>query len=155
MHRPVEDGALHQTIIASRKMDALLYDTAVSYREGGDDEPVVGLEELRRDVAVLRSGADANRARLRAADPPGSRLSKFDTLYRGMVCRDVVREDIEKIRAEKEAEGVDPIFTPEPKFPEELTKLFDGQRVSSVEMLEDARYGKFLDHEAGEGDDDE
>ncbi len=49
---------------------------------------------------------------MRAADPPGSSLDKFNALYRGRICRDVIRKDIERIRAEDVANGVDPIFTP-------------------------------------------
>lgn len=141
VYRPVEDGALHQTMIASRKMKVLLYDTAVSYREGGDDEPVGGLEELRRDVAVLRSEADANRAKLRAADPPGVRLARFDSLYKGMICRDVIRVDIEGVRARRKAEGVDPVFPPEPE-PIEMPDAPDGLDLSPADWVAIARgYG--------------
>ena len=132
--RPVEDGALHQTTVAYRVMRAALYGTAVSYRGGGDCEPVCGLEELGRKIAVLRSEADAGRARLRAADPPGSGLRKFDALYKGKVCRDVVREDVEEIRAHHVAAGEDPIFPPEVKYLDEVFEEFRGG-LSAADMV--------------------
>ena len=125
VNRPVEDGALQHTIIAYRETRAALYDTAVSYRKGGGAEPVGGLEDLRENIALLRSGADVCRACVRGANPPGSALSKPDTRYKGRVCRDVAREDIEKIRAEYEADGVDLVFPPVPKRFDELFEEFD------------------------------
>ena len=118
--RPVEDGALHLTTVAYRESRAVLYDTAVSYRGGGDVEPVGGLEELRERIAVIRAKADARRARMRAADPPGSGLPKLDTWYKGRICRDVRRDDVEKVRASRVAAGVDPIFPPKPKCIDDL-----------------------------------
>ena len=112
VNRPVEDGALHSTLTAFRKMMTLLYRNAESYRDGGDGEPVAELEELRESAASLRSRADRRRERLRAADLPGSGLDKFDLLYRGRICKEVVSKRIEKMRAEDVAKGVDPIFTP-------------------------------------------
>ena len=134
--RPVEDGALHHTIVAYREMRAVLYETAVSYRKGGSAEPVGRLEDLRKNIALLRSGADARRAAMMAASPPGSGLPRLDMPYRGMACMDVVRADIEKIRAEDEADGVDPIFPPSPKYLDELFEEFDGTGPSSAEMIE-------------------
>ena len=122
--RPAEDGALHQTAIAYRETGAVLYDTVVSYMGSGGGEPVGALVELRRSIAVLRSEADARRARLGAADPPGLGLPKLDMLYRGKVYRDVVREDMEEIRARHEACGEEPIFPPKPKYPVEAFKAF-------------------------------
>lgn len=113
VNRPVEDGSLHQTFVAFRKTMTLLYRTAESYRDGGVGEPVGELEELRKSVAALRSEADAIRAEMRAADPPGSALDKFDALYRGRICKEVISKRIKEIRAEDVANGVDPIFTPE------------------------------------------
>ena len=110
--RPVEDGSLRHTLVAFRKTMTLLCRTAESYRDGGVGEPVAELEELRKSVARLRSGADASRAEMRAADPPGSALDKFDALYRGRICKSVTSDDIERIRAEDVANGVDPISTP-------------------------------------------
>ena len=113
VNRPVEDGSLHQTFVAFRKTMTLLYRTAESYRDGGVGEPVGELEELRKSVAALRSEADAIRAEMRAADPPGSALDKFDALYRGRICKEVISKRIKEIRAEDVANGADPIFTPE------------------------------------------
>ena len=132
--RPVEDGALHLTTITYREMREVLYGTAVSYRGGGDDEPVAGLEGLRDGIAALRAKADARRAWLRAADPPGSGLSKLDVRYRGRVCRDVVREDMEGVRAYYKANGEDPIFPPEPKYIDDLFGEL-GPGPSSVEIV--------------------
>ena len=132
--RPVEDGALHLTTITYREMREVLYDTAVSYRGGGDDEPVAGLEGLRESIAALRAKADARRAWLRAADPPGSGLPKIDMLYRGKICRDVLKEDMEKIRAHHVADGEDPIFPPEPKYIDDLFGEL-GPGPSSVEIV--------------------
>ena len=112
VNRPVEDGSLRHTLVVFRETMTLLYRTAESYRDGGDGEPVAELEELRKSAAVLRSEADTSRAEMRAADPPGSALDKFDALYRGRICKNVISDNIEKIRAEDVANGVDPIFTP-------------------------------------------
>ena len=112
VNRPVEDGALHSTLTAFRKMMTLLYSNAESYRDGGDGEPVAELEELRESAASLRARADRRREKLRAADLPGSGLDKFESLYRGRICKEVVSKRIEKLRAEDVARGVDPIFTP-------------------------------------------
>ena len=54
VNRPVEDGALHPTIIACREIRAALYDTAVSYREGGGGEPVGDLEALRKSIRTAQ-----------------------------------------------------------------------------------------------------
>ena len=112
VNRPVEDGSINHTFTAFQKMMTLLYNNAESYRDGGNGEPVSELEELRESAASLRSKADKRRERLRAADPPGSGLDKFDSLYRGRICKEVVSKRIEKLRAEDAARGVDPIFTP-------------------------------------------
>ena len=112
VNRPVEDGSINHTFTAFQKMMTLLYNNAESYRDGGNGEPVSELEELRESAASLRSKADKRRERLRAADPPGSGLDKFDSLYRGRICKEVVSKRIEKLRAEDVANGEDPIFTP-------------------------------------------
>ena len=139
VNRPVEDGALHYTTSACREMRALLYGTAKSYREGRDGEPVGGPEELRRSVARLKSGADAYREKLGAADPSGSGLCKYDSLHRGMICRDVIRKDIEKIRAERRARGVDPIFPPKRGSIDDILDRCDGPRWSAAEIMDCAR----------------
>ena len=132
--RPVEDGALHLTTITYREMREVLYNTAVSYRGGGDGEPVAGLEDLRAGIAALRAKADARRAWLRAADPPGSGLPKLDMRYKGRICRDVRREDVERVRAARVAAGDDPIFPPEPKYIDDLFGEL-GPGPSSVEIV--------------------
>ncbi len=132
--RPVEDGALHLTTVAYREAMAVLYGTAVSYRGGGDGEPVGDLEKLRGKIAAIRAKADALRARLRAADPPGSGLPKIDTWYKGRICRDVAREDIEEVRAWFKAAGEDPIFPPEPKCIDDLFGEL-GPGLSSAETV--------------------
>ncbi len=132
--RPVDDGALHLTTIAYREARAVLYDTAVSYRGGGDGEPVGDLEKLRGRIAAFRAKADALRTRLRAADPPGSGLPKLDTLYKGRICRDVRKEDVEKVRASRVAAGVDPVFPPEPKCIDDLFGEL-GPGLSSAETV--------------------
>ena len=132
--RPVEDGALHLTTVAYREAMAVLYGTAVSYRGGGDGEPVGDLEKLRGKIAAIRAKADALRARLRAADPPGSGLPKLDTWYKGRICRDVAREDIEEVRAWLKAAGEDPIFPPEPKCIDDLFGEL-GPGLSSAETV--------------------
>ena len=118
--RPVEDGGMSVTRFAYRETRAILYDTAVSYRGGGDGEPVGDLEKLRGRIASFRTKADALRARMRAADPPGSGLPKSDMLHRGKICRDVVRKNIEIARGWSKAVGNDPIFPPEPKCIDDL-----------------------------------
>ncbi len=154
-NRPVEDGALGHTHVAFRNIIEILHDTAELYREewgikqegplpfwrnvNRDPEPVAKLEEVRKTVADLRSKADAYREELRAADPPGSGLDKYDASYRGNICRDLVREDMEKIRANCRARGVDPIFPPRPKPLDEHFKKCDGPIWSSAEIVAWAR----------------
>ena len=161
-NRPVEDGALYHTEIAFRQMIGLLRSTAELYRrrEGDepdyilekdgrpfpswmpvstDPEPVGKLEELRETIADLRSKADACRAELRAADPPGSGLDKYDAWYKGKICRDVVREDIEEIRAMRRARGDDPIFPPRPRPLDEYFKEPDGTMWSAADIIAWAR----------------
>ena len=138
--RPVDDGALHYTSAAFRRMMTLLYGTAESYRDGVDGEPVGELDDLRRSVALLRSQADARRAELRAAGgPPGSGLSKFDSLFSGRICKDTVREDIERIRAERKARGADPAFFPKEGTVGEILDKCDGPKWSAAETLDWAR----------------
>ncbi len=132
--RPVEDGGMHVTRLAYREARAILYDTAVSYRSGGDGEPVGDLEKLRGRIAAFRAKADALRARLRAADPPGSGLPKSDMRHRGKVCRDVVRKNIETVREWRKAIGDDPVFPPEPKCIDDLFGEL-GPGLSSVETV--------------------
>ena len=135
--RPVDDGAMGPTDIAYRDMMVLLYDTAEAYGAGdgpnpkycmwrprlvecsgdGDVEPIAEMEGVRRRVARERSRADRLRKRLRAADPPGSGLPRIDMPYCGRICRDVVREEQEEIRARDVERGHDPVFPPMPEIP--------------------------------------
>ena len=160
-NRPVEDGALRHTHVAFRNIIWVLHSTAELYRNGrceepiykekdgtpfpfwmpvsNDPEPVAKLEEVRKTVADLRSKADAYREKLRAADPPGSGLDMYTASYKGSICRDLVREDIEKVRAEYRARGVDPIFPPRPKPLDEHFKKCDGPIWSSAEIIAWAR----------------
>ena len=179
VNRPVEDGALYHTEIAFRHMIGLLYSTAELYRrrEGDepdyvldkdgtpfppwmpvstDPEPVGKLEELRKTVADLKSKADAYRAELRAADPPGSGLDKGDAWYKGMICRDVIREGVEEARARNRARGVDPIFSPRPKPLYEYFKEPDGTVWSAADIIAWARgNGPPEGYEVVKVDDDE
>ena len=157
-NRPVEDGALYHTEIAFSHIIELLYSTAELYRrrEGEepdyilekdgtpfppwmpvstDPEPVAKLEELGKTVADLKSKADAYRAYLRAADPPGSGLGKHDAWYKGMICRDVVRKGVEEARARDRARGVDPIFSPRPRPLDEYFKEPDGTMWSAADII--------------------
>ena len=137
--RPVEDGALHWTYLAFRDMIGALIETAEAYRDGKDPEPVTKLEEVRRNVARYRSEADEDRESLRNADPPGSGLSKFSELYRGKICRDVIRESQEKVRAYFKSRGYDVIFPPKPKPVSELFGEYDDPNISSADMIAEMR----------------
>ena len=162
VNRPVEDGALDYTYVAFRDIIGLLRSTAELYRrrEGDepdyvldkdgtpfpswmpvstDPEPVGKLEELRKTVVDIKSKADAYRAELRAADPPGSRLDNYAASYRGTICRDHVRKGIEEIRARRRAEGIDPIFPPRPRPLDEYFKEPDGTMWSAADIIAWAR----------------
>lgn len=154
-NRPVEDGALDYTHVAFRNIIEILHDTAEMYREewgikqdgplpfwrdvNRDPEPVAKLEEVRKIVADLRSKADARREELRAADPPGSGLDMYTESYRGSICRDLISEDMEKIRANYRARGVDPVFPPRPKPLDEHFRKCEGPIWSSAEIIAWAR----------------
>ncbi len=137
--RPVEDGALHWTYLAFRDMIGALIETAEAYRDDKDPEPVTKLEEVRKNVARYRSEADEDRESLRNADPPGSGLSKFSELYRGKICRDVIREAQEKVRAYFKTRGYDVIFPPKPKPVSELFGEYDDPNISSADMIAEMR----------------
>ena len=137
--RPVEDGALHWTYLAFRDMIGALREAAEAYREGGDPEPVARLEEVRENVARYRSEADEDRESLRNADPPGSGLSKFSELYRGRICRDVTREEQEKVRAYFKARGYDVIFPPKLGPVTEFFGEYDDPNISSADMIAEMR----------------
>ena len=139
VNRPVEDGALHSTHVAFQNIMPALYDTAWAYKDGRDSEPVDELERVRGLVSGLRAKADARREYLRGADPPGSRLTGLSVYYRGRICRDVVKEAQEEIRARDRARGVDPVFSPWPGSVDELFGEPCDPNISSAEMLADYR----------------
>ena len=139
VNRPVDDGALCSTHVAFQNIMPALYETAEAYRDGRDSEPVGELERIRDLLSGLRTDTDALRERLRRADPPGSGLTGLSVYYRGRICRDVVREDQEKIRARERARGVDPVFPPKPKYIDEFFGEPCDPSISSAEMLADYR----------------
>ena len=139
VNRPVEDGALHSTHVAFQNIMPALYDTAWAYKDGRDSEPVGELERIRDLISGLRTDTDALRERLRRADPPGSGLTGLSVYYRGRICRDVVREAQEEIRAKDRARGVDPVFSPWPGSIDELFGEPCDPSISSAEMLADYR----------------
>ena len=76
------------------------------------------------------------RADLVTADPPGSGL---DASYGDAVCRDVIREQQEKVRAEWREEGADPIFPPKPRSVDEFLGEHDDPNISSADMIAEIR----------------
>ena len=139
VNRPVEDGALCSTHVAFQNIMPALYDTAWAYKDGRDSEPVGELERIRGLISGLRTDTDALRERLRRADPPGSGLTGLSVYYRGRICRDVVREAQEEIRAQQKAWGVDPVFPPHPGSIDDLFGEPCDPSISSAEMLADYR----------------
>ena len=139
VNRPVDDGALHSTHVAFQNIMPALYETAEAYRDGRDSEPVGELERIRDLLSGLRAKADARREYLRGADPPGSRLTGLSVYYRDKMCRDVVREAQEEIRAQQKAWGVDPVFPPDPGSIDDLFGEPCDPNISSAEMLADYR----------------
>ena len=137
--RPVEDGALHWTHLAFRDMIGALIETAEAYREGKCPEPVARLEEVRENVARYRSEADNDRESLRNADPPGSGLPRDSELYRGRICKDVIRKTQEGVRTDYKAMGLDPIFPPKPRPVGELFGEYDDPNISMADMIAEMR----------------
>ena len=134
--RPVEDGVLCLTYNASYWMMGVLRDTAEAYRGGGDDEPVGRLEEVRERIAGIRSEADRVQEEVRGADPPGSGLLPIDECHRDKICRDVIREEQEEFRAQKRAQGHDPIFPPKPRTLTEVLGDKYNPDMTSVDMMD-------------------
>ena len=134
--RPVEDGVLCLTYNASSWMLEVLHDTAEAYRGGGDDEPVGRLEEVRERIADIRSDADRLQEEVRGADPPGSGLLPIDECHRGKICRDVIREEEEELRAREMERGNDPIFPPKPKTLAEILGDKYDPDMTSVDMMD-------------------
>ena len=139
VNRPVDDGALDWTYDAFQSMMGVLYDAGEAYRDGGNPEPVGRLEEVRETVARLRSGADARREYLRRADPPGSGLGGLSVMYRGQICRDVVRKEQERARAENKALGFDPIFPAKTRPVSDFFGEYDDPNISSADMIAEIR----------------
>ena len=139
VNRPVDDGALDSTYDAFRSMVGVLYGAGEEYRSGGDPEPAGRLEEVREDVARFRSWADARREKLKKADPPGSGLSGLSLLHRGQICRDVVRREQERARAEAEALGFDPIFPAKPRPVSDFLGEYDDPNITSADMVAELR----------------
>ena len=137
--RPAEDGALDWTYVAFQSIMGVLYEAAGAYRAGGDPEPVGKLEEAGRIISRLRSEADKSRESLRNADPPGSGLSGLSAYYRGRMCRDVLREEREKVRAYARSRGLDPVFPPKPRPVGELLGEYDDPNISSADMIAEMR----------------
>ena len=112
---PVEDGVLGHASVAVRHMKEVLFETADAYRDGRDAEPIAELEHARDAVALLRAEADECAEATRAAGgPPGASLPDSDKKHIGRACRDVIRDIIERVRAERRELGEDPIFPPKP-----------------------------------------
>ena len=137
---PVEDGVLSHASVAVRHMKEVLFETADAYRDGRDAEPIGELEEARAAVAILRAEADARGKAVRAAGgPPGAVLPDSDKRHIGRACRDVLREIIERVRAERRELGVDPIFAPKPKMIDDCLGDADDPNLSVAEWLDMAR----------------
>ena len=113
---PVEDGVLAHATVAVRHMKEVLFAMSDAYRDGRDAEPIAELEHARDAVALLRAEADECAEAVRAADgPPGAALPDSDKRHIGRACRDVIRDIIERVRAERRELGEDPIFPPKPR----------------------------------------
>lgn len=138
-NRSVDDGALEYTYDAFQSMMGVLYDAGEAYRDGGNPEPVGRLEEVRKTVARLRSVADASRENLRRADPPGSGLVGVSVMYRGQICRDVVRKEQEGARAMNKALGFDPIFPAKTRPVSDFFGEYDDPNISSADMIAEIR----------------
>ena len=134
--RPVEDGALGHAGIARRFMMGVLYEAAEAYRDGGDAEPIAGLEDARDMIVRQRGRADRYREQLRAAGgPPGATLPWIERMHLGKVCRDVIRKEQEWVRAQQSEWGHDPVFPPKVRTLHEICpECADG--ISGTAILE-------------------
>lgn len=137
---PVEDGVLTHASVAVRHMKEVLFETADAYRDGRDAEPIGELEEARAAVAILRAEADARGKAVRVAGgPPGAVLPDAYKKHIGRACRDIIRENIERVRAERRELGVDPIFAPKPKMIDDCLGDADDPNLSVAEWLDMVR----------------
>ena len=133
---PVEDGVLSDASVAVRHMKEVLFAMSDAYRDGRDAEPIAELEEARDAVALLRAEADECAEATRAADgPPGAALPDSDKKYIGRACRDVIREYIERVRADLRELGEDPIFPSKPRPIEECFGDTDDPNLSVADWL--------------------
>ena len=134
--RPVEDGSLGHTGVARGFMMSALRRTAEAYRDGRDAEPIGELDNARAMIEQMRSKANRYREQLRAAGgPPGASLPGAERMYVGRTCRDVEREEQEKVRARRRERGDDPVFPPKAKTPREICgECADG--ISGTAILE-------------------
>ena len=133
---PVEDGVLGHATVAVRHMKEVLFATSDAYRDGRDAEPIAELEEARDAVALLRAEADECAEAVRAAGgPPGAALPDSDKKYIGRACRDVMREYIERVRADLRELDVDPIFPPKPRPIEDHFGDADDPNLSSADWI--------------------
>ena len=134
--KPVEDGVLGHAEIAVRHMKEVLFATSDAYRDGRDAEPIAELEHARDAVALLRAEADECAEATRAAGgPPGAALPDSDKKYIGRACKDVIREYIERVRADLRELGEDPIFPSKPKPIEECFGDADDPNLSVLDWL--------------------
>ena len=134
--RPVEDGSLGHTGIARGFMMGALRSTAEAYRDGRDAEPIGELENARATIEQMMSKANRYRDQLRAAGgPPGASLPGIERMHVGRICRDVEREEQEKMRTRRRERGHDPVFPPKAKTPREICgECADG--ISGTAILE-------------------
>ena len=133
---PVEDGVLGHAEIAVRHMKEVLFATSDAYRDGRDSEPIAEMEEARDAVALLRAEADERAEAVRAAGgPPGAALPDSDKKHIGRACRDVMREYIERVRADLRELGVNPIFPPKPRPIEDCFGDADDPNLSVLDWL--------------------
>ena len=134
---PVEDGVLDHAYIAVRHMKEVLFAMSDAYRDGRDAEPIAEMEEARDAVALIRAEADERAEAVRAAGgPPGAALPDSDKKHIGRACRDIIREDIERVRAERREFGEDPIFPSKPKPIEDCFGDADDPNLSVDDWLD-------------------
>ena len=60
-------------------------------------------------------------------------------MYRGQICRDVVRKEQEGARAENKAQGFDPIFPAKTSPVSDFFGEYDDPNISSADMIAEIR----------------